>query len=146
MLDQWVTESLCRHTIARGFFFFRNRFQRNIWAGKSKDECSKTIKPISKFLSHIKSTWIKLRIHSTFTKFSKSWHIPFNTHCNLCGFCSLCTKIVSFSVAVNKFYNIDKIFLSDLLTNPTSEITFTDDLWPYSNEVPYLVKTWEKKL
>ena len=66
-------------TLLPEFCFFRNRFQRNIWAEKSKDECSKTIKPISKFLSHIKSTWIKLQIHNTFTKFSKSWHrlIPF---------------------------------------------------------------------
>ena len=65
-------------TLLPEFYFFRNHFQRNILAEKSKDECSKTIKPISKFLSHIKPTRIKLWIHNTFTKFSKSWHIPFN--------------------------------------------------------------------
>ena len=57
--------------------FFGIVFKEIFGRKKSKDECSKTIKPISKFLSHIKCTWIKLRIHNTFTKFSKSLHIPF---------------------------------------------------------------------
>ena len=43
MLDQWVTESLCRHTIAR-VLFFSESFQRNIWAEKSKDEYSNNYK------------------------------------------------------------------------------------------------------
>ena len=76
MLDQWVTESLCRHTIARGLFFSKSFSKKYLGGKKSKDDCSKTIKPISKFLSHIKCTWIKLRIHNTFTKFS--WGFQLN--------------------------------------------------------------------
>ena len=38
---------------------------------------------ISKFLSHIKSTWLKVLIYYTFTKFSKSWHIPFKANYHL---------------------------------------------------------------
>ena len=76
-MSNWIT--LSSHYCQRLIFFgivFKEIFGRK----KSKDECSKTIKPISKFLSHIKCTWIKLRIHNTFTKFSKSLHIPFKVY------------------------------------------------------------------
>ena len=74
-MSNWIT--LSSHYCQR-FIFFGIVFKEIFGRKKSKDECSKTIKPISKFLSHIKCTWIKLRIHNTFTKFSKSLHIPFN--------------------------------------------------------------------
>ena len=109
MLDQWVTESLCCHTIAR-VLFFQNRFQRNIWAEKSKDECSKTIKPISKFLSHIKSTWFKLRIHNTFTKFSKSWHIPFNLFLDLVYFQVILFYFILFYLIWFIFFSFVSVF------------------------------------
>ena len=73
-MSNWIT--LSSHYCQR-FVFFGIVFKEIFGRKKSKDECSKTIKPISKFLSHIKCTWIKLRIHNTFTKFSKSLHIPF---------------------------------------------------------------------
>ena len=80
-MSNWIT--LSSHYCQR-FIFFGIVFKEILGRKKSKDECSKTIKPISKFLSHIKCTWIKLRIHNTFTKFSKSLHIPFNCYAFRC--------------------------------------------------------------
>ena len=46
------------------------------WKNK-KNEYSKNTEKLPEFLSHIKSTWLKVPIYYTFTKFSKSLHISF---------------------------------------------------------------------
>ena len=60
------------------FPFFRIIFKEVFGQKNKMNEYSKTTKKLSKFLSHIKATWLKILINYTFTKFSKSLHISFN--------------------------------------------------------------------
>ncbi len=52
-------------------------FKKVFGRKNKKNEYSKNTKKLSPFLSHIKSTWLKVWSHYTFTKLSKSLHISF---------------------------------------------------------------------
>ncbi len=62
------------------FPFFGIVFKK-VFERKIKKQILKNTKKLSKFQSHIKSTWPKIPILYTFTKFSKSLHIYFKGAC-----------------------------------------------------------------
>ncbi len=61
---------------AWGFLFFGIVFKEVFGRKNKNNKYSKNTKKLSKFLLHTKSTWLKIPIHYTFTKFSKFLQLP----------------------------------------------------------------------